>query len=160
MRTWVVIGVLGALVGLGAALLWPRAVPPRDTGVPSALERGVLRVGSSTVRVEIARTPAQHARGLMERTRLAEDAGMLFVFDAPQPQTFWMKRTVIPLDFIWIQGGRVQGVTHDVQPEHGVPDDRLRRYGSPGPADWVLEVNAGWAARHGVTAGATVRLEE
>ena len=53
-------------------------------------------------RVEVALTPEEHARGLMYRSQLATDAGMMFVFDEPSIQRFWMKNTLIPLDMIFI----------------------------------------------------------
>lgn len=52
--------------------------------------------------VEIARTPQQHQQGLMYRTYLAEHRGMLFVFNSPEIYSFWMKNTLIPLDFVWL----------------------------------------------------------
>ena len=109
------------------------------------------------VAVELARTDAEHERGLMFRRELAEDAGMLFVFPDSAPRTFWMKNTLIPLDMLFIdEAGVVAGVVRDAEPLTLTPR-------SPGPeisARWVLEVRGGWAARHGVAPGARVRFED
>jgi uncharacterized membrane protein (UPF0127 family) len=112
--------------------------------------------GRHAVTVELARTDAEHERGLMYRRELAEDAGMLFVFPEAAPRTFWMKNTLIPLDMLFIdEAGVVAGVVRDAEPLTLTPR-------GPGPeirARWVLEVRGGWAARHGVEPGARVRLE-
>lgn len=147
------------LLVLGAAWLLAATFQPAGSGVPPPEGGGTggrftgVRVGDATLRAEIARTSAEHTRGLSGRDRLADDAGMLFVFPEPAQRTFWMKDTRIPLDMVWLRGGRVIGITANVQPEPRIPDEQLRRYPSPGPVDHVLEVNAGWAERHGVTVG-------
>lgn len=117
-----------------------------------------LRVGGATVAVELAQTSAEWARGLSNRETLSPDTGLLFVFPSAASRTFWMKETLIPLDLLWIRDGRVIGVTENVQPEPGVPENQLRRYGSPEPADQVLEVPAGWSERNGVRVGDPVLL--
>jgi uncharacterized membrane protein (UPF0127 family) len=106
-----------------------------------------------TVAVEVVRTEAERARGLMFRSTLAADAGMLFVFDEVGDHPFWMKNTFIPLDMIFIdEDGRVTGVVARATP--GSLEPR-----SAGRSRFVLEVNGGWAEAHGVGAGATVRFE-
>ena len=59
--------------------------------------------------VEIARTPGQHAQGLMFRRRLAADAGMLFVYRRAEPVAMWMQNTFIPLDMLFIGADTIQG---------------------------------------------------
>jgi uncharacterized membrane protein (UPF0127 family) len=104
--------------------------------------------------VELAVTPAERARGLSGRASLAQDAGMLFVFEAATIPSFWMKDTLIPLDLVWIDGDkRVVGVTADVQTEPGVADGDLRRYSPPASVLYVLELNSGAAARLGLDTG-------
>jgi uncharacterized membrane protein (UPF0127 family) len=103
--------------------------------------------------VEVARTEAERARGLMFRTALADDAGMLFVFDETGEHPFWMKNTLIPLDLIFIDdSGRVTGVVARATP--GSLEPR-----SAGSGRYVLEVNGGWAEAKGVAAGDQVRFE-
>jgi uncharacterized membrane protein (UPF0127 family) len=113
--------------------------------------------GRHAVTVELARTDAEHERGLMFRKELAEDAGMLFVFPDSAPRAFWMRNTLIPLDMLFIdEAGVVAGIVRDAEPLTLTPR-------SPGPeilVRYVLEVRGGWAARHGVAPGARVRLED
>lgn len=109
--------------------------------------------GAVFVRVEIARTRQELSRGLMWRTELEADAGMLFVFDNDAPLTFWMKNTPLPLDIIFLDSrGTVLNVAAETTPYSEAP---IR---SSGPARYVLEVNAGYAAKHGIGPGAVVEL--
>jgi uncharacterized membrane protein (UPF0127 family) len=106
---------------------------------------------SVTLYVEIAATAQEQTKGLMYRTSLPEDQGMLFVFEPEQEVSFWMKNTLIPLDMIFIDGsGRVTRVMEDVPPCQSGP---CPTYPSGGRVKYVLEANAGWASRHSVTVG-------
>lgn len=161
--TLVVATLAVVLVGVASYWAWWQTVrskssPPEADIASALLPRAVARVGSTEVMVELARTPFDQARGLGGRTTLDPDAGMLFVFPTSVPRVFWMKDTQIPLDFLWIRAGTIVGITANVQPEPGVPDALLRRYASPSPVDHVLEVNAGWAERHGIRVGEAVQL--
>ena len=103
-----------------------------------------------TVRVEIADDPAERAQGLMHRTDLPEGHGMLFVFDAAIPLSFWMKNTLIPLDIVYFDdAGRFVSTTTMVPCEA----DPCATYPSAGPARYALEVPAGFTAQHGVGQG-------
>ncbi|HVA78453.1 MAG TPA: DUF192 domain-containing protein [Candidatus Binataceae bacterium] len=100
------------------------------------------------LRVEVADTVARRETGLMYRSHLDEDAGMIFVFAAPERQSFWMKNTEIPLDMIFADSaGKIVGIVANAAPytltPRGVDADAL----------YVLEVNGGFAARHHVEAG-------
>jgi len=109
---------------------------------------------ASAVDVEVARTPAEQERGLMFRSSLPPDAGMIFVFPDVRDRSFWMKNTLIPLDMIFIaESGAVVGVVENAEPHTTTPRGvgALSRY--------VLEVNGGWSAGHGVRAGDRVRFE-
>ena len=122
--------------------------------------RGELRLvglgpagdGAATLAVEFAINPAQHSFGLMMRSHLPENNGMLFIFDGEKPRSFWMKNTRIPLDMVFFDGaGHFVSMISDVPPLTLSP--RL----SEGPAQYVLEVNAGKARRLGV--GRLTRLD-
>ncbi len=107
----------------------------------------------SRVRVEIAVTDAQQERGLMFRRHLDPDAGMLFVYGAPEQQTFWMKNTYIPLDMIFIGADRhVVGVVANAAPLTTVSRE------VDAPSQYVLEVNGGFAAHHGIGVGTPVQM--
>ena len=112
-----------------------------------------IRAGGTLHRftVEVARTPRQHAQGLMFRSRMAADAGMLFVYDPPRPVAMWMRNTRIPLDMIFIApDGRI---SHIVQ--RTVPFS-LENIPSRGTVRAVLELNAGTVARLGIRPGQVV----
>ena len=107
-----------------------------------------------TVKVEVARTDAERRRGLMFRQQMAQDAGMLFLFDHPGQLSFWMRNTYIPLDMIFIEPSlRVLGIVENTEPM----TDTSRSV--PGDSQYVLEVNAGFSRRHGLAAGTMVRFE-
>lgn len=104
------------------------------------------------VQVEIADDRAEQQRGLMERTELAEDAGMLFVFDREEPRSFWMRNTLIPLSIAYIASdGRIVDI-QDMQPldETSHP--------SAEPAQYALEVNQGFFAERGIEVGNEVEI--
>jgi uncharacterized protein len=109
---------------------------------------------SSAVRVEVARTPAELERGLMFRRALGPDQGMLFVFSDTADHAFWMKNTPLSLDMIFIDAdGTVVGIVERADPMTTAP----RRVEAP--SRYVLEVNGGWSAAHGVAPGDRVRFE-
>ena len=104
-------------------------------------------------RVEVALTPDEHARGLMYRSHLDADAGMLFVFPEPAVQRFWMKNTLIPLDMIFITPDlRIAGIVANAQPE--TETERM----VPARSQYVLEIGGGLSQRLGLHAGEPVEL--
>lgn len=109
--------------------------------------------------VEIADDPAERARGLMFRDAMDADRGMLFIHDREEPQAYWMKNTRIPLDILYFDGSRKL-----VSIQRDVPactlGNRCPSYPSEGPARYVLELNAGEAARLGLRAGDELLLAD
>lgn len=106
------------------------------------------------VEVEVARSEPERALGLMYRRELAADRGMLFLFPRSEVQHFWMKNTYVSLDMIFIGSDlRVVGVVENTTPLTTTP------YSVGLPSQYVVEVNAGWARRHGITPGTAVRFE-
>jgi uncharacterized membrane protein (UPF0127 family) len=102
------------------------------------------------VQVEIADERVEQQRGLMGRTALAENAGMLFVFERDEPRSFWMRNTLIPLSIAYIASdGRIVDI-QDMQPldETSHP--------SAEPAQYALEVNQGFFAERGIAVGDVV----
>lgn len=105
-----------------------------------------------TFRVELARTREEQARGLMFRTAMGPDEGMIFPVEPPRPLSFWMKNTVLSLDIIFIgTDGRILNIAANTTPysEESVP--------SAGLASGVLELNAGRAAELGLAPGDKVK---
>lgn len=109
------------------------------------------------VDVELARTPDEQEKGLMYRSSLAEDRGMLFIFSEIREHNFWMKNTLIPLDIIWFdQARKIIHIESHVPP---CTADPCPVYGPQKAANYVLEVNAGFAERHKIRAGETVKFD-
>jgi uncharacterized membrane protein (UPF0127 family) len=131
----------------------PATVCPADpVATPPTLAAGTVAFpdapGAPTVKVEVARSSAEVQRGLMYRRKLAAEEGMIFVFPDQRPRTFWMKNTCIPLDMLFLASdGTVAGILEQV------PVLNQASRSVPCPATYVLEMNAGWARRHGVTPG-------
>ncbi len=110
--------------------------------------------------VELAETDEQHAFGLMDRTQLASDGGMLFVYPSIQDSTsqFWMHRTRIPLDIaFWDAAGRILTI-QSMEPCQLVNSDLCPRYRAGVIHAGALELNKGWFARHNVRVGDHVRV--
>ena len=98
--------------------------------------------------IEISDTPAKLERGLMHRSFLPKNAGMLFVYDTPQPLFFWMKNTLISLDIIFAaEGGKIVNIQRHAKP---LSEASIR---SRGNAEYVVEVNAGFCDSHGIGEG-------
>jgi uncharacterized protein len=110
--------------------------------------------GDVAVTVEVAATPAQQSVGLMYRKELGAAAGMLFVFDETVEHPFWMKNTVLPLDMIFIgEDRKIVGIVADAVPF----TTTSRTCGLP--SRYVLEVNAGFSAKHGLKVGDQTTFE-
>lgn len=111
------------------------------------------------IRVEIADTEALRAKGLSGRKSLAQDEGMLFIFQSPSRYTFWMKDMHFPLDFIWINKDTVVDITENVSPPVDFGSSALPRYKPLEPVDKVLEVNAGIVESSNIQIGDKVLIK-
>lgn len=138
-------GAQAAASGASGATL---AVHP-ESGL--ALAPLTVQRGNRTLRfrVEVAATPAEQERGLMFRTRMGADEGMIFPFKPPrQGVAFWMKNTVIPLDIVFIgRDGRIINIAANATPYSLTPIP------AGGVTAGVLEINGGRAAQLGIVAG-------
>ena len=114
-----------------------------------------VEIGGVFVSVELPGTPAEMARGLMHREQLGENDGMLFVFEKDQPQSFWMKNTLIPLDMIFIDSN---DKIVDILTAEPCEEDPCRSYISKDDARYVLEVNKGFTEKHNIEIGDEVKL--
>jgi len=122
---------------------------------PQARRTVEVRIGAAHVLAEVAAGADARRQGLSGRARLAEGRGMLFVYRDSAERAYWMKGMRFPIDIVWIDRGRVTGVERDVPVPAGGP---LPLYSSGAPVDRVLEVRAGWAARHHVGRGDRVAV--
>lgn len=139
--------LLALVVVVGGPALWfgSRAEDTRVAGDRLEIQTADAR---HAFIVELALTPDQRSRGLMFRESLAADAGMLFIFEAARPVSFWMKNTLIPLDMLFIApDGRIATIAAMTTPhsEQPVP--------SGVPVLGVLEVAGGTAAHLGIAVG-------
>ena len=122
--------------------------------LPTDAERLVIdtKAGPVSFSVELALTADDRATGLMHRQSMAEDHGMLFRFDQTRQVLMWMKNTPLPLDMLFIDPkGIVVGIASDTTPFSEAI------IASPGPVRYVLELNAGTAARQGISVGDMAR---
>ena len=118
--------------------------------------------GSDTVRlsVELAARPEQRTMGLMERHHLAENAGMLFLYDSTQPPDagYWMFRTRIPLDIAYLDSAGVVRAIREMQPCTSLLAQGCPSYPPNVPYRYALEVNSGFFKRHLITVGSVAQL--
>lgn len=116
------------------------------------------KVKGQVIQLEVAQTPQQQATGLMYRTELAANRGMLFSFNPPRSVGFWMKNTLIPLDMIFLRNGEVKAIQAQVPPCQADP---CPTYGSGSSTliDRVIELRGGEAARLGLKVGDRVNIQ-
>lgn len=136
----------------------PASICPADPEDAGTLARGKVTFldtpGQPTVEVELTRSETERSRGLMYRTEMPADSGMLFSWNDERVRSFWMHNTCIPLDMLFIASdGLIVGILEQVP----TLNDLSRSV--PCPAAHVLELNAGWTRRHGVKAGQRVAIE-
>ena len=132
----------------------PAAEPNLPTAAQPKLQTMKLWLGAEEMVAELALTFEQVQTGMMFRTNLAENAGMLFVFSAPHRASFWMKNCPLPLSAAYIDPEGVILEVRDLQPHNtnsvAASSERVQ---------FVLETNRGWFERHKVTPGMVVRTE-
>jgi uncharacterized membrane protein (UPF0127 family) len=113
-----------------------------------------LYIKEKEIRVEVAKTPEERARGLMGRRSLGKDEGMLFIFEKEDYHGFWMKNTYIPLSIAFIdKDGRIVQIT-DMKPLS------LETHDPPHPILYALEMNKGWFSINGFKVGDIIRFSK
>lgn len=109
------------------------------------------------VELEVAQTRQQQATGLMSRQSLADNRGMLFPFNPPQPVSFWMKNVLIDLDMIFLRQGKVIAIQNSAPPCQSIP---CPTYGPEGEViDQVIELRGGRAAELGIQVGDRISIQ-
>ncbi len=154
MNRWV---LLGSLL-LGAALPAAAAEAPQQLPLEAqwCLEPPAEGADQPVcIELEVARTPRQQALGLMLRPPLGPLRGMWFPVEPARRLSFWMHRTPSPLDMVFIRDGRILAIEADATPCPRLP---CPSYGPTEPADGVVELQAGEAARLGLLPGQPVRI--
>ena len=129
-----------------ACLLWTATAGAQDG--PQRLPAIRLTAGFHIIQAELAQTPDQRSIGLMHRNAMGSNEGMLFVFERPAQQCFWMKNTLLPLSIAFLaEDGSVVNIA-DMQPQ------TLDSHCSDKPVRFTLEMNQGWFAKRGIGPGA------
>ena len=111
------------------------------------LPRLKLTVGMYLIDTQLALTAEQRSTGLMHRREMPQNEGMLFVFDQPTVQCFWMKNTLLPLTAAFVADDGTVVNLEDMKPK--TTDSHC----STKPVRYVLEMNQGWFAKRGIKAG-------
>ena len=115
------------------------------------LPRLQLSAGMHLIEVQVASTFEQRGTGLMFRSEMPQHEGMLFVFEQPSQQCFWMKNTLLPLSAAFIaDNGRIVNIV-DMKPQ------TLDSHCSTEPVRFVLEMNQGWFTKKGLKAGSVLK---
>ena len=149
-----------AVVSLSLALVaCSPAAPPAHPSPSTAFHSLIVFRTSSgdepRLRVAVARTDAERARGLMHIRSLPDDAGMAFVWASPTTSAFWMKDTLIPLSIAFVGSNDRIGAIEEMRP---CTENPCPLYRSASPYTMAIEANAGWFDRHGISEGDTARL--
>jgi hypothetical protein len=131
------------------------AIMPTQVSPASDLPVIKLHTGSAELTAEVADTHQQREKGLMRRSFLGDDEGMLFVYESPQQVAFYMKDTFIPLSCAFIDTDGTILEIHDLEPLDETPV-----VSASSEVRFVLEVNRGWFAKNRVTRGMTVLTEK
>ena len=114
------------------------------------------RIGNRPIELEVAKTAEQQNTGLMYRTSLPDDKGMLFEFKSAQLVSFWMKNCKISLDMIFLQDGVVEAIEVSAPP---CTADPCPTYGPDTAVEQVIELRGGRAAELGVKEGDRIEIE-
>ncbi|HLT78085.1 MAG TPA: DUF192 domain-containing protein [Ferrovibrio sp.] len=133
------------------AFALPAAAQPQPT-LPQSDLVILTQKGPQRFRVELADNDVSRARGMMFRTSMAPDAGMLFDFKQEQMASFWMRNTLIPLDMLFI---KADGTILNIH-QRAIPRDETG-INSAGPVRAVLELNGGTVSRLGIRPGDRVQ---
>ncbi len=138
---------VGAMNAIVAMLCWGGLA---DSTWAMGNKNNSINVGAKTLRVEIADTPSTRQTGLMNREILAEDEGMLFIFDSPSLHCMWMKNTPLDLDVAFINAeGRIVNI-------HSMWAQTTDLHCAKRPATMALEVNRGWFSKNQIVPGTKV----
>lgn len=157
---WPVGMILCGVLAVGCEKPALTAPPPQsvEPGIPSRAQPRLptlkLWLGAQELLAEVARTPAQVQTGMMFRTNIAENEGMLFVFAYPHRASFWMKNVPIPLSCAYIApGGEILEI-HNMHPQR--TNEIVAKHDN---IQFVLETSRGWFERNKVATGMVVRTE-
>ena len=147
------------------ALALSAVAGPASSSTPGCRAQVVAKKASlvfpdgKKIKVDVVDNPTTREVGLMCRTKLPKDYGMLFVFPQEMDLSFWMKNTLVSLDILWIGAGKtITAIAPRLKASTvETPEDLVARAGGRG--QYVLELPAGAAKRHGLKVGDTLRFD-
>jgi uncharacterized protein len=132
---------------VAATTMFVAAQASAQDGPQLNLQRAKLSAGMNIIDAQLALTPEQRQTGLMLRKEMPQHEGMLFVFEQPAQQCFWMKNTLLPLTAAFVADDGTIVNLADMKPQ------TLDSHCSAQPVRYVLEMNRGWFDKKGIKAG-------
>ena len=149
---------IGFIVWKGIGLSYRQKDLPPGGSVYNSVN---IKIAGTEIPVFLVLSEEEKRLGLPGRKSLPDKQGMLFVFDTKSYQTFWMKDMLIPIDIIWISDDIIVDISKNVpNPVPGTVQAQLPLYSSSKPANYVLEVNAGFSDKYSIKIGDKVDLSE
>jgi len=128
--------------------------PPSVSSKPAAPATQLVVINHLKFNMELALTPAQRTQGLSDRSSIAENGGMLFVFPKPENVRFVMRRCLVPIDIIFAKEDGTITAMYEMQVEpYDIDEDDLTLYPSHQPILYALEFKAGTLAKLGLKLG-------
>lgn len=150
----VLVGVVLIMAVAGIVAIMSMQPKKATDEVEPAAQRSVARIAGKTFELEIADDGMEQHAGLSGRESLAENRAMLFIFDVPGQQCIWMKDMNFPLDILWLgDDKKILRIAEDISPDT-YPESFCAEN-----TRYVIEMNAGLAARYGIAVGQTVQLQ-
>lgn len=146
------------LYGLGGLFVFWSIVQPLALAQTSPNQVGVKLDNRIQVIAELADTPAKQTLGLSFRKGLPPNHGMLFIYNNPDVQIFWMRNMQFPIDILWIRHQRIVHIEKNIPPPKN-SNQPLKTYGHGVLADMVLEVPAWFTTKHQIRVGQTAFIE-
>jgi uncharacterized membrane protein (UPF0127 family) len=153
-RFWMFLLPLSGMVLLGGCRKPAPGMPPLPTQAQSRLPTIKLWLGAQEMITEMALNDSQERTGMMFRTNMAENEGMIFVFPQPTRASFWMMNTLIPLSAAYIDPDGTILEIHDLKPQ-----DTNAVVAASDNVQYVLETPQGWFQRNNVGTGSVIRTE-
>lgn len=159
-RLWLAATVLLFVLGYSGVLRHPLASHAQADRTHPAGQLLMIEqrawLGDRWLYFEVARTTAEQSMGLMFRTELSRDRGMVFPFDPPRPVRFWMRNVAISLDMLFVRSGEIIAISHDVPP---CTTPTCPTYGPDQEIDHVIELAGGTAELFEIGVGDRVEFE-
>ncbi len=129
--------------------------------LPAIGKMPMAKIGKNNIQLEVAQSDHEIQRGLMYRTSLGKDAGMVFLFTPPRGVRFWMYHTLIPLDMLFIKDGKIIKIIEHVPPCKSENPKNCPTYPPDKDVvvDQVIELNGGYCKNHNVKEGDSVEFD-